>query len=48
MKGGVACFISALKEFLSENKDLFNIMVLLNSNNKASWKMGKLIASMRH
>ena len=33
MKGGVACFISALKEFLSENKDpSFNIMVLLNSN----------------
>ena len=37
MKGGVVCFISALKEFLSENKDpSFNIMVLLNSNEGAS------------
>ena len=42
MKGGVACFISALKEFLSENKDpSFNIMVLLNSNEEGKLENGK-------
>ena len=43
MKGGVACFISALKEFLSENKDpSFNIMVLLNSNEEGKLENGKV------
>lgn len=43
MKGGVACFISALKEFLSENKDpSFNIMVLLNSNEEGKLENGKI------
>ena len=43
MKGGVACFISALKEFLSENKDpFFNIMVLLNSNEGGKLENGKV------
>ena len=43
MKGGVACFISALKEFLSENKDpSFNIMVLLNSNEEGQLENGKV------
>ena len=43
MKGGVACFISALKEFLSEYKDpSFNIMVLLNSNEEGKLENGKV------
>ena len=43
MKGGVACFISALKEFVSENKDpSFNIMVLLNSNEEGKLENGKV------
>ena len=43
MKGGVACFISALKEFLSENKNpSFNIMVLLNSNEEGKLENGKV------
>ncbi len=43
MKGGVACFISALKEFLSVNKDpSFNIMVLLNSNEEGKLENGKV------
>ena len=43
MKGGVACFISALKEFLCENKDpSFNIMVLLNSNEEGKLENGKV------
>ena len=43
MKGGVACFISALKEFLFENKDpSFNIMVLLNSNEEGKLENGKV------
>jgi succinyl-diaminopimelate desuccinylase len=43
MKGGVACFISALKEFLSEKKDpSFNIMVLLNSNEEGKLENGKV------
>ena len=43
MKGGVACFISALKEFLSENKDpSFNIIVLLNSNEEGKLENGKV------
>jgi len=43
MKGGLACFISALKEFLSENKDpSFNIMVLLNSNEEGKLENGKV------
>ena len=43
MKGGVACFVSALKEFLSENKDpSFNIMVLLNSNEEGKLENGKV------
>ena len=43
MKGGVACFISDLKEFLSENKDpSFNIMVLLNSNEEGKLENGKV------
>jgi len=43
MKGGVACFISALKEFLSENKDpSFNIMILLNSNEEGKLENGKV------
>ena len=43
MKSGVACFISALKEFLSENKDpSFNIMVLLNSNEEGKLENGKV------
>ena len=43
MKGGVACFISALKEFLSENEDpSFNIMVLLNSNEEGKLENGKV------
>ena len=43
MKGGIACFISALKEFLSENKDpSFNIMVLLNSNEEGKLENGKV------
>ena len=43
MKGGVACFISALKEFLSENKDpSFNIMVVLNSNEEGKLENGKV------
>ena len=43
MKGGVACFISALKEFLSENKEpSFNIMVLLNSNEEGKLENGKV------
>ena len=43
MKGGVACFISALKEFLSDNKDpSFNIMVLLNSNEEGKLENGKV------
>ena len=43
MKGGVACFITALKEFLSENKDpSFNIMVLLNSNEEGKLENGKV------
>ena len=43
MKGGVACFISALKEFLSENKDpSFNIVVLLNSNEEGKLENGKV------
>ena len=43
MKGGVACFISALKEFLSECKDpSFNIMVLLNSNEEGKLENGKV------
>ena len=43
MKGGVACFISALKEFLSENKDpSFYIMVLLNSNEEGKLENGKV------
>ena len=43
MKGGVACFISALKDFLSENKDpSFNIMVLLNSNEEGKLENGKI------
>ena len=43
MKGGVACFISALKEFLCEYKDpSFNIMVLLNSNEEGKLENGKV------
>ncbi len=43
MKGGVACFISALKEFLSEYKDpSFNIMILLNSNEEGKLENGKV------
>ena len=43
MKGGVACFISALKEFLSDNKDpSFNIMILLNSNEEGKLENGKV------
>ena len=43
MKGGVACFISALKEFLSEFKDpSFNVMVLLNSNEEGKLENGKV------
>jgi len=43
MKGGVACFISALKEFLSEYKDpSFNVMVLLNSNEEGKLENGKV------
>ena len=43
MKGGIACFISALKEFLFENKDpSFNIMVLLNSNEEGKLENGKV------
>ena len=43
MKGGVACFISALREFLSEYKDpSFNIMVLLNSNEEGKLENGKV------
>ena len=43
MKGGVACFITALKEFLSENKNpSFNIMVLLNSNEEGKLENGKV------
>ena len=43
MKGGVACFISALKEFLSKYKDpSFNIMVLLNSNEEGKLENGKV------
>lgn len=43
MKGGVACFISALKEFLSENEDpSFNIMILLNSNEEGKLENGKV------
>ena len=43
MKGGVACFISALKEFLSENKDpSFNIMLILNSNEEGKLENGKV------
>ena len=43
MKGGVACFISALKEFLSEHNDpSFNIMVLLNSNEEGKLENGKV------
>ena len=43
MKGGIACFISALKEFLSQNKDpSFNIMVLLNSNEEGKLENGKV------
>ena len=43
MKGGVACFISALKEFLLEYKEpSFNIMVLLNSNEEGKLENGKV------
>ena len=43
MKGGVACFISALKEFLCEYKDpSFNIMVLLKSNEEGKLENGKV------
>ncbi len=43
MKGGVACFISALKEFLLEYKDpSFNVMVLLNSNEEGKLENGKV------
>ena len=43
MKGGVACFISALKEILSENKEpSFNIIVLLNSNEEGKLENGKV------
>ena len=43
MKGGVACFISALKEFLCEYKDpSFNIMDLLNSNEEGKLENGKV------
>ena len=43
MKGGVACFISALREFLCEYKDpSFNIMVLLNSNEEGKLENGKV------
>ena len=43
MKGGVACFVSALKEFLSKYKDpSFNIMVLLNSNEEGKLENGKV------
>ena len=43
MKGGVACFISALKEFLLEYKQpSFNIMVLLNSNEEGKLENGKV------
>ena len=43
MKGGLACFISALKEFLCEYKDpSFNIMVLLNSNEEGKLENGKV------
>ena len=43
MKGGVACFVSALKEFLSKYKDpSFNIMILLNSNEEGKLENGKV------
>ena len=43
MKGGVACFISALKEFLLEYKEpSFNIMILLNSNEEGKLENGKV------
>ena len=43
MKGGVACFITALKEFLLEYKEpSFNIMVLLNSNEEGKLENGKV------
>ena len=43
MKGGVSCFISALKEFLLDYKNPnFNIMILLNSNEEGKLENGKV------